>query len=360
MNVPAQNAAKLLGYNETLWNQRHPIPILMNRTTAQRHEALPSNILTAIEFLGLDFYRSPIDLFVSKVYDKYTNGPSYYNASMGFVVVDVRQNRVGGLVKPQVERLLELTKNLHVELWVSIAAAKTEDKLFQELNSTGRFHVQMMKESHTYGNSTIDLQGEIGGHVGKAYALKESSFDFPLLLDGDSWPCNDYFVKEVEEMIVNGRTDVVWSLAPGKFGGSHFEGHHFVDHRIADEIDVYKTFSERNTGTLVAVKRRSSTVQSWLALTMDIFVQQGNAGINNKKYDQPAFREAFFIHRHTLKEHFATNACRYTSGCSCDSCTLVHNGKSSFLECVQDYVDGFSSEYLEAYTAKVSQVTRKV
>ena len=56
LNVPAQNAAKLLGYNETLWNQRHPIPILMNRTTAQRHEALPSNILTAIEFLGLDFY----------------------------------------------------------------------------------------------------------------------------------------------------------------------------------------------------------------------------------------------------------------------------------------------------------------
>ena len=56
MNEPAQDAANLLGYNETLWNQHYPIPILMNRTTtAKRLEALPSYLLTAIDFLGLDY-----------------------------------------------------------------------------------------------------------------------------------------------------------------------------------------------------------------------------------------------------------------------------------------------------------------
>jgi len=294
--------------------------------------------------------------FIRDIYDEYTHPPSYYPPSMGFVVVDVRQDGVGELVKPQVERLLELTNNLHVELWVSIAAVKTEDKLFQELNNTGRFHVRMMKESHTYGNSTIDLQGVMGGHVGKAHALKESRFDFPLLLDGNSWPCNDYFVKEVEEMVVNGHTDVIWTLAPIKFGGNGGNATRFVDHRIADEIDVYKSFQERNTGTLIAVKRTSPAVQSWLALTMNIYVQHVDAGINDgngNQRDQPAFREAFFIHRHKLKEHFATDACRRANGCQCDSCTLVHS-KRFFNKCVQDYADGLSSKYLDAYTAKVT------
>lgn len=124
-------------------------------------------LISCMIWLGIYFGH-----FIKNIYDEYTHPPSYYPPSMGFVVVDVRQDGVGERVQPQVERLLELTNNLHVELWVSIAAVKTKDKLFQELNSTGRFHVRMMKESHGYGNSTIDLQGVMGGYVGKAHALK--------------------------------------------------------------------------------------------------------------------------------------------------------------------------------------------
>jgi len=54
LNVPAQDAAALLGYDEVLWNQNYPIPILMNRT--QRLDAVPSRLLRTIRFLGLDHY----------------------------------------------------------------------------------------------------------------------------------------------------------------------------------------------------------------------------------------------------------------------------------------------------------------
>jgi len=54
LNVPAQDAAALLGYDEVLWNQNYPIPILMNRT--QRLDAVPSRLLRSIRFLGLDHY----------------------------------------------------------------------------------------------------------------------------------------------------------------------------------------------------------------------------------------------------------------------------------------------------------------
>eukprot|EP00984_Skeletonema_dohrnii_P008468 scaffold3114_cov130-Skeletonema_dohrnii-CCMP3373.AAC.1 len=54
LNVPAQDAAALLGYDEVLWNQNYPIPILMNRT--QRLDVVPSRLLRTIRFLGLDHY----------------------------------------------------------------------------------------------------------------------------------------------------------------------------------------------------------------------------------------------------------------------------------------------------------------
>ena len=54
LNVPAQDEAAFLGYDEILWNQNYPIPILMNRT--QRLDAVPSRLLRSIRFLGLDHF----------------------------------------------------------------------------------------------------------------------------------------------------------------------------------------------------------------------------------------------------------------------------------------------------------------
>eukprot|EP00547_Thalassionema_nitzschioides_P015587 CAMPEP_0194256860 /NCGR_PEP_ID=MMETSP0158-20130606/37691_1 /TAXON_ID=33649 /ORGANISM="Thalassionema nitzschioides, Strain L26-B" /LENGTH=194 /DNA_ID=CAMNT_0038995703 /DNA_START=277 /DNA_END=862 /DNA_ORIENTATION=- len=159
---------------------------------------------------------------------------------------------------------------------------------------------------------TIDLQGKSGGRVGKAYALKESNFDYPFLFDGDVWVCNDDFAKELHAMLVNGNTDVVWTLAPLSHGGTGGRAiTSFVDPRIADHFETYKTFRERNTGTLVAVRRNSPAVQSWLELTLDIYtvhVKSGEKILLHGINDQPSFRDAFFIHRHNLTEHLLTDA----------------------------------------------------
>jgi len=265
--------------------------------------------------------------------------------SMGIVVVDIRGSKVGDRVAPQIRRIMEVT-NLPVELWVSKSSRKENQEVFQGLNSTGRLFVRTMTEKHVYKNMTIDLQGKSGGRVGKAYALKESNFDYPFLFDGDVWVCNDDFAKELHAMLVNGNTDVVWTLAPLSHGGTGGRAiTSFVDPRIADHFETYKTFRERNTGTLVAVRRNSPAVQSWLELTLDIYtvhVKSGEKILLHGINDQPSFRDAFFIHRHNLTEHLLTDAhacrapgdrtifngeeCKQTCYCLCTSCSLVHNG----------------------------------
>lgn len=272
-----------------------------------------------------------------------TEDRSPSNSSMAILVVDVRPSGVSEFFAHQVRRVMEVT-NLPVEVWLSKATRNNGEAqdLFRELNETGRFLVRTMKENHdTFGNTTIDLQGIMGGHIGKSHALKESFFDVPLLLDGDVWPCNDEFVYKVIDGIVNGNEDVLWTRDRAMFGGAKKRS--FVDPRVANHLDHYETFVERNSGTLVAVRRTNPAVQSWLALAMDIYAQQFDAHLlrgSGGYADQPAFREAFYIHRHDLVEGFPENACRYsdifgakcTCKCNCTSCSLIH-GKGDFRRC---------------------------
>ena len=256
--------------------------------------------------------------------------------SFGFVLVDTRENGVlGHRVKPLITRLLHMSE-FPVELWMS-QNTEPDRQLGAELTALlgERLFYQTMKSNHTYGETTLSLEGKVGGYIGKAYALKESRFDVPILFDGDVWPCNMNITSVVQEAIQQ-QKDVVWSEAPSPFGGTLGRNDMYVSHEIEAQLDEYKQFSERNTGTIFAVNRRHPVVHKWLQLALDIFVQQFGG---DYKHDQPALRESFFLYRHELSEYLmdGAKACRFggADGCLCQSstCDVVH-GPPQFAACM--------------------------
>ena len=82
-----------------------------------------------------------------------------------------------------------------------------------------RLFYRTMKSNHTYGEMVFDLQGLGGSHIGKAYALKESRFDVPILLDGDVWPYHTN-ISSVGREAIRHNKNVVRSEAPEPFGGT--------------------------------------------------------------------------------------------------------------------------------------------
>ena len=95
------------------------------------------------------------------------------------------------------------------------------------------------------------------------------------------------------------RVDVLWTMAPVPFGGTSGNSGGRVNSRIDGHLDAYRKFSERNTGTIVAVRRKSKAVQQWLSLTLDVYIQHQSAKLNKGTagmlINQPFEKHILFI-----------------------------------------------------------------
>lgn len=193
------------------------------------------------------------------------------------------------------------------------------------------------------------------GKIGKTYALRYSEpldTSHVLFLDGDTWVCPGW-IDFLYRQLADGTADVVWTITPHKCG-------RYVDYKCdvamspaitndTGELEQFVEFSERNSGTLFAVRRSEKTTR-WLADAAELYPRMVEAKV--VLGDQPALRESFFLHRRALKEVIVHEnyGCRanlwklpfYLQGqgsrcrckCSCTTCLFIHN-KQEFPECAK-------------------------
>ena len=111
------------------------------------------------------------------------------------------------------------------------------------------------------------------------------------------------------EPLLERRVDLLWSAAPVPFGGyARGDGSAAVSGAIVNGTALtrhaYARFGERNSGTVLAV-RRSAATRAWLEDALRIYPKQLAAGFvagAGGRADQPALREAAFLHREAIRE----------------------------------------------------------
>ena len=165
--------------------------------------------------------------------------------------------------------------DLHCELWMAPGSRVPAplDAYLQAWKHMVTVRDMPVAHANPHNGDAINLASVEGGHIGKAFALRESGFDFPVVLDGDSWPCQGWFdaLKRATQ-----DADVIWSLAPIPFGSSLGHSGAHTSPMSASQLAEYRTFPERNTGTVLAVRRTDAT-RLWLTDALNIRANQTDA-----------------------------------------------------------------------------------
>ena len=315
---------------------------------------LPGNTSTTVRILGnenqltvqMSLHRNHSadvkhaeDIVVAKV----SPASSSIQQKFGIVISDIRPT--GKAVDWRVLRLLRQVSSTApgtaCEVWVAPGSILPENLQAYLKMQNGSVSVRYMPA--VYVNSAghkIDLHGKHGGHIGKALALRDSSFEFPILLDGDSWPCSGWLGAVKNATL---EADVIWSLAIIAFGAvKGRNGKTYTSPLIRSQIDAFSHFQERNTGTIFGVRKNPAS-RRWLTDALDMRANQ-SAPQHRKHYkgfqDQAAFRESFFLHREELREYLLPldKACRDPTNskyqcnncaCACSKCNLIHGSSTS-------------------------------
>lgn len=230
--------------------------------------------------------------------------------SIGLIYVDVRAGgtNVSGMLAPNIRQVRRIAPTLPIDLWVGPHTSVPTD---------------VTEALGLFGQRRL-LPGHLTGMSGRAHAVLHSPYHYTLNLDSDSWAC-----PRALDLVrsVLGSADIVWTRAP-RFpcGGIHGGGcAKFVTPAIAPLLAEYVSFSERNIAT-ISVYRNSSALQVWLLDVMSIYEVQKKRLALYKGSDQPSWREAFFLHRHSLTERLLPpevacrrhNIHRNDSECQCD------------------------------------------
>ena len=193
---------------------------------------------------------------------------------IGVLIVDVRPpgEHVSDRVIHSLQAVRRTAPDVRCELWMSLggpvpAPLQAYLQVWKHM-VTVRYMPASYKNPHN--GAAINLAGVDGGHIGKALALRESSFDFPIVLDGDSFPCQGW-LEEVQRAMQD--ADVIWSLAPMRFGATQGHKDAHTAPMSASQVAEYRKFPERNTGTVFAVRRTPAT-RLWLTAAIDIRANQ--------------------------------------------------------------------------------------
>ena len=246
-------------------------------------------------------------------------------AGVGLLVVDVRANeKIGddeGYVMGWLNSMQFTAPLIRVELWIG-QTTLLHETLREHINErNGLISVRRMPLVNAERDVPrgLDLNTGNGGHVGKAYALAHSAFEIPVLMDSDVYACDGWIQKLYETINWNLKADIIWSFAnhanPDDKNGKADNRFNHVSPGIDGQLEEYGEFAERNTGTVVVVRKTDAT-KSFLDDVLAIFSKLEAAGMVHsgdiKKFvgtagekighDQGAFREAMFLHRHKITE----------------------------------------------------------
>ena len=283
----------------TMFYINHAMPIAM--AAHQHHHALPENMSAPV-------------------------------AGVGLIVVDVRANKkVGngeGYVMSWFESMQFTAPLLPIELWVG-QTTLLDERIQLHIDQRSDFiTVRRMPLVNTENDVPrgFDLNTGNGGHIGKAYALSHSAFDVAVLTDTDVYACDGWTKKLYQTLNMNPSAEVIWTFAnhanPDDLDNGSVQSKEDADKRfnhVSKEIDSqkeeYGEFRERNTGTVVVVRKTDQT-KAFLDDVLIIYTKLEEAGLTHsgdiKKFigtagekighDQGAFREAMFLHRDKITE----------------------------------------------------------
>lgn len=173
------------------------------------------------------------------------------------------------------------------------------------------------------------------GYISKAYALLESSFETSFFFDSDVWFCPGWEDAIDLALASNRNASVLWAYENDKFGDSSQNNSRYSSPEIASQLSDYKEFTERNTGTVLGV-RKSGTSNDFLRHVIEIWKVHNKNHISST--DQGSFREGAFIHRNKIQEAILSESdfCRADQksyslssdgNCDCKRCKIVHYGQ---------------------------------
>lgn len=263
----------------------------------------------------------------------------------GVVLVDYNPTR-GNLfyrITTNLARLYEISPHVNVELWVYAGTLLPAFNTVQKLQ-VRQLHIKVRLRG---------IEEQTYGYISKAYALLNTGFSLAFFFDSDVWFCHGWEQAIDALVLANPHSKVYWTTEDCPFCDYKDRSSIiYASKEIAPFIEKYKRYTERNTGTLLGIRKCNET-QEFLTRTIDIWHEfrsrlwQGT--------DQSPFREASFIDRHAINEKLASRKtfCRsrhsrddgffyYDGGpneCSCGRCSIVHYGPF-FDKCILNMTQG--------------------
>lgn len=268
-------------------------------------------------------FTSLVILFISCTRSNATRVPSE-NEKWGVVISDYFEEYPTEL-NPRVLRFLSrftrLSPNIPCELWLRKDAIIPRNLTILYPN----VHIERFS-SHIQERSDY-------GYISKAYALLHSRFKLPVYFDTEVYFCSSEWIDKVNEAIsIHPYSNVLWTIEDCHWCGyPNRNSTMFISSRIFPYIEEYSRYSERNTGTILAIRKNMIGYQ-FLKRAIQIW----HSWRTRKNWvfgtDQSPFREAAFVMRTVLNETILNSAvfCRtrgstYTlEDCQCNTCLLVH------------------------------------
>jgi hypothetical protein len=253
----------------------------------------------------------------------------------GIVLVDFRLNNseLFGRTVKQLQRFQQLSPHVPIELWVH-----TGMKLPSSFNKQVTLKYLDLPRDPLPSRPHLPLYG----YISKAFALLETSFQTGIFFDSDVLFCSGWEPK-VDKLLADfPDSKVIWTNETnfGAFGGRN---NTYYTPSVGEELAEYQNYFERNTGTIVAIRKGVVTNKF---LKEEIFLWKKHDEKQISSTDQGAFREAGFIHRHHTKEHLADPMifCREprdnsfsTPDCDCRNCAVVHLA-ATFDHCIDKFL----------------------
>lgn len=174
------------------------------------------------------------------------------------------------------------------------------------------------------------------GYISKAYALLASSFQTSFFFDADVWFCNGWEDAIDYALQSNLDSKILWVYEDDKFGDSSGNNSRYWSPEIKPQLSSYLEFSERNTGTILGI-RKCGISNDFLHHVIELWKVHNEHYISST--DQGSFREAAFLHKLKINEAILPEAsfCRAKQGtysyggddgdpnqCNCKQCKIVH------------------------------------
>lgn len=264
------------------------------------------------------------------------------NEKWGVVLVDLRSDdNISDRMRKSLKRLAEISPHVEIELWIH------ETMNITNVLRGPNVHV---KHLNIPTNSLIKFRrGETGiGYLSKVYALQSTEFPTAVYFDSEVWLCEGW-EKVLNETLRNySAHDLLWTTEECSFCDYYYKRNDvFVSRDVRPSLEKYKKYTERNTGTIMVLRRNNYT-DEFLLKAIEIYRLHGLHGSHGySKTDQAPMREAAFIMRNQLREALLPEStwCRSqksafygdSSKCECNLCSVVHM-LGWFEKCTKDYL----------------------